>query len=147
MFKLFSMFIGVAFSFQVAAHSLVCANVTVTVSDAPSAAHPFFNLTLQSQLFKKEYLFEIQKDYFRIRCEQTSKKAYVLLINHFCGGTGCRDNYRIIDVESGDILLEQPLHIINNTNKAVEIMGKEIEPFTCGEGNGEVCLHSKIELG
>ena len=147
MFKLFSALMIFSFSCQAAANSLVCANVTARVSDATSSADPFFNLELQSPLFKKHYFFEIQKEYFRIRCEQTPKKIYVLLINHFCGGSGCRDNYRIIDVESGDILLEPTLHIKNNTNEAIEIMGKKIEPFTCGEGNNEICLRSNIELG
>lgn len=56
-------------------------------------------------------------------------------------------NFGIIDAQTGEILLEPNQPFKGNLEKAKEIMGKEIKPFTCSAESDEICLHSKIELG
>jgi hypothetical protein len=41
----------------------------------------------------------------------------------------------------------RPISWKGNAIKANGIMGKEIKPFSCEPNNGEICLHTKLELG
>ena len=84
-----------------------------------------------------------------LRCELTSAGNHVVLINHFCGGSGCTSfgNFGVIDVASGKVLLEPNQRYKGNIESAEEIIGTEIKPFTCDLETLEVCLRSKIELG
>lgn len=129
--------------------ALSCGSTAVTILDAPSAKDPYFKVTLKNELINKAYHFEIQKDYLQLRCDKTESGIEVLFINHFCGGSGCADygNFGIIDVKSGAMLLEPDQPFKGNTQKAKEIMGKEIKNFSCTNEMDEICLHSKIELG
>ncbi|PUA29340.1 MAG: hypothetical protein B0W54_01695 [Cellvibrio sp. 79] len=130
------------------ADSLTCGGSVIEVVDAPSAAAPYFQLMIKSDLINRNYKFEIQKDNLFVRCEETKQGVPILLINHFCGGSGCADfgNFGIIEVETGAILLEPDQPFDGNKEKAEEIMGRYIGEFTCS-ANNEICMHSKIELG
>ena len=131
------------------ADTLSCGGAVVTASDAASAKEPFFNITIKGESTSKTYNFEIQKDFLYIRCEKTTTGKSVLLINHFCGGSGCADfcNFGIIEVNTGSMLLEPNQPFKGNTEKAKTIMGKELKAFTCEKESGEICLHTIIELG
>ncbi|MES2826254.1 MAG: hypothetical protein V4732_21855 [Pseudomonadota bacterium] len=149
MFKYIACFSLVAFSSLATSSSLSCGETNFVIADATSAIDPFFKLTIKNSSLSKSYQFEIQKDYINIRCEKNSKGVFVILVNHFCGGSGCADmgNFGIIDAQTGEMLLEPNQPFKGNLEKAKEIMGKEIKPFACSAESGEVCLHSKIELG
>ena len=129
--------------------SLKCGDTTATVSNAESVNDPFFNLNISNKELSKKYQFEVQKDYFRIRCDRTANGTFVFLILHFCGGSGCTDlyNFGIINAATGAILLEPDQPHKGNAIKANAIMGTQIKPFTCSPDNGEICFFSKIELG
>lgn len=129
--------------------TISCGGKFVSVSDAPSAKEPFFSVTIEGNPTSSTHLFEIQNDSLNLRCEVTSAGNHVVLINHFCGGSGCADfgNFGIIEVGSGKVLLEPNQRYKGNIEKAKEIIGTEIKPFTCELKSVEICLHSRIELG
>jgi hypothetical protein len=131
------------------ADSLLCGGAVVTVSDAESDRKPFFIISIEGKSNNKTLNFEIQKDFLYLRCEKTATGKPVLFINHFCGGSGCTDfgNFGIIEARTGIILLEPNQPFKGNMEKAKQIMGKELKPFTCEKDNSEICLHTKIVLG
>lgn len=131
------------------ANTISCGGPFVTVADAPSAKEPFFTVTIEGYSTSRTHQFEIQKDYLYLRCEVTPTGNHVIFINHFCGGSGCADfgNFGIIEVRTGNVLLEPNQPFKGNTEQAKEIMGTEPKPFTCELKSIEICLHSKIELG
>lgn len=131
------------------AESISCGDSLITVFDAPSAKEPFFSVIIEGKSVSSNHKFEIQKDYLQLRCEITSTGASVVLINNFCGGSGCADvgNYGIIEANTGKVLLEPNEPFKGNTEKAKEVMGKELKSFTCDQDGFEICLRSKIELG
>jgi len=131
------------------AETISCDGAFVTVTDAPSAKEPFFNVTIEGYSASRKFQFEIQKDYLFLRCEVTPTGNHVILINHFCGGSGCADfdNFGIIEVRTGKVLLEPNQPFKGNTEQAKAIMGTEPKPFACELKSIEICLHSKIELG
>lgn len=140
--------LAVAFSSNSFAESLACGGSVIEIVDAPSSEAPYFQLIIKSDAINRNYKFEIQKENFFLRCEETGNGVQVLLINHFCGGSGCADfgNFGIIEVKTGVILLEPDQPFNGNKEKAEEIMGRYIWEFTCS-ANNEICMHSKIELG
>lgn len=131
------------------ADTISCGGKFVTVSDAPSDKEPFFSVTIEGDSASSTHLYEIQNDHLYLRCEVTSSGKHVVLINNFCGGSGCADfgNFGIIEVFSGKVLLEPSQRYKGNIEKAKEIIGTEIKPFTCELKSIEICLYSKIELG
>ncbi len=143
---LFSLSVVSTFS---VADSISCGDTLVTVSDAPSAKEPFFNVKIEGKSISKNHQFEIQKDYLYLRCEITSTGKTVIFINHFCGGSGCADfgNYGVIEADTGKVLLEPNQPFKGNSEEAKEIMVKELKPFNCKQADTEICMHSKIELG
>ena len=143
---LFALFMTPAFCL---ADVLSCGGAVVTASDAASAKVPFFNITIKGESINKTYNLEIQKDFLYLRCEKTTTGKSVLLINHFCGGSGCANfgNFGIIEVSTGSMLLEPNQPFKGNAEKAKTIMGKELNTFTCEKESGEICLHTVIELG
>ena len=139
----------IAVSFPSVAASLLCGEATVSVVEPASVGDPYFRVILKNKVIDKTYSYEIQKDYLHLRCDETSTGVKVLLFNHFCGGSGCADygNFGIIDVKTGAILLESDQSHAGNLQRAMEIMGKDIRKFSCSKESGEVCIHSKVELG
>lgn len=131
------------------ASTLSCGGAFVTVSDAPSADEPFFSVAIEGGPVHSNHQFEIQKDYLYLRCEVTSMGKHVVLINHFCGGSGCVGfgNFGIVEVSSGKVLLEPDQPYKGNLEQAKDIMGVDIKPFLCELTTIEICFHSKIELG
>jgi hypothetical protein len=131
------------------ADSISCGDTLVTASDAPSANEPFFSVKIEGKSTTSNHQFEIQKDYLNLRCEITSTGNSVIFINHFCGGSACADfgNFGIIEASTGKVLLEPNQPFKGNAGQAKEIMGKELNPFTCKQEGTEICLHTKIELG
>lgn len=131
------------------ADSLTCGGSVIDVVDAPSSETPYFQLIIKSDLINRNYKFEIQQENLFLRCDETGNRVQVLLINHFCGGSGCADfgNFGIVEVETGVILLEPDQPFDGNREKAEEIMGKDIGEFGCTADSNEICVHSKIELG
>lgn len=131
------------------ADSLTCGGSVIEVVDAPSSETPYFQLIIKSDLINRNYKFEIQKENLFLRCEEIKNGMQVVLVNHFCGGSGCADfgNFGIIEVETGVILLEPDKPFDGNREKAEEIMDKDIGEFTCSADSNEICVHSKIELG
>ncbi|MEN0035478.1 MAG: hypothetical protein AAGC78_00365 [Cellvibrio sp.] len=131
------------------ADTISCGGKFVIVSDAPSAKEPFFSVAIEGTSTSSTHLFEIQNDFLHLRCEVTSTGRHVILINNFCGGSGCAGfgNFGIIEVSTGKVLLEPNQRYKGNIEQATEIIGTELKPFTCELKSIEICLHSKIELG
>ena len=149
MLKIVLFLFAIVFSAHSFADSLTCGGSVIEVVDAPSSETPYFQLIIKSDLINRNYKFEIQKDHLFVRCEETKKGVQVLLINHFCGGSGCADfgNFGIIEVKSGAIFLEPDQPFNGNKEKAEDIMGRYIMEFTCSADSNEICMRSKIELG
>lgn len=131
------------------AASLLCGDTTVSVVEPASVGDPYFRVILKNKAINKIYSYEIQKNFLHLRCDETRAGVKVLFFNHFCGGSGCADygNFGIIETKTGAILLEPDQPHTGNLQRAKEIMGKDIKKFTCSKESGEICIHSKVELG
>jgi hypothetical protein len=131
------------------ADSIKCGDSDVAVTDSKVSSDPFFTLKMSNGSTNKSFRFSVEKDYINIRCDKKADGTAVVLILHFCGGSGCTDlyNFGIIEAASGNVLLEPDQPWKGNAIKANGIMGKEIKPFSCAPNNGEICLHTKLELG
>lgn len=131
------------------AASLLCGDTSVSVVEPASVGDPYFRVILANKVINKTYSYEIQKDNLHLRCDETRTGVKVLFFNHFCGGSGCADygNFGIIEVKTGAIQLEPDQPHEGNLQRAKEIMGKGIKKFSCSTESGEICIHSKVELG
>jgi len=138
----------IAMSLPSFAAALLCGDTAVSVVEPASVGDPYFRVVLKNKAINKIYSYEIQKDYLHLRCDETRTGVKVLFLNHFCGGSGCADygNFGIVEVKTGSILLEPDQSHDGNLQRAKEIMGKDIKKFSCKE-SGEICIHSKVELG
>lgn len=130
------------------ANSLSCGNTKAIVKDADSASNPFFTISISNGAVNKSYQFSIENDFINVSCDAKFDGSLVFVIRHFCGGSACNENnFGIIDVVSGVLLLEPDDRYKGNVQKANAIMGKEIKPSGWRENNQEIYLRSAIELG
>lgn len=134
-----------------------CGKTDFGVFNSPIKESPFFVLSLSGPGGLRFYPFLVTRDFLEVRCETTAEGSEVFLLNHVCGGSGCRDNYGIIDTETGRFLLEPGDGFRGNDDEAARVLGHPVQPFTCtkkhsdtsqaDEGaNGEYCFHTPLEL-
>jgi hypothetical protein len=131
------------------AENLVCGNSKAEIFNAETSFAPYFKIVVSNSSISKEYKFSAELEYFQLRCDSKSDGTPVFLILHFCGGSGCSDlcNFGIIDASTGALLLKPDQPQKGNNDRAINILGKKIPPFTCKPNSGELCLKAKVELG
>lgn len=137
---------------------LHCGKADVTLLNSSDIRSPFFVLTVRVLNGQVHYRYRMDGEYFEIRCETKSDGKKVVLLNHFCGGSGCADsNYGIVDSESGNQLLEPTAPSRGNADQASRLLGHPVKPFSCEQysstssavpdAEGEYCFRSPLELG
>lgn len=135
-----------------------CGNATTSLFNSSVKGSPFFVLTVQVPTAWKYYAYLMDREYFEMRCETKSDGKKVILLNHFCGGSGCAEsNYGIVDAETGKQLLEPGAGFRGNDDRASRLLGHPVEPFSCKTfsttsagivgAEGEYCFKSSQELG
>lgn len=138
--------------------TLHCGSAEVGVFNSAIKGSPFFVLKVQAPTGWKYYPFLMTRDYFEMRCETRANGRKAILLNHFCGGSGCAEsNYGIVDAETGKQLLEPEEGYRGNYDRASRILGHPVKSFSCkthsstslGEmgAEGEYCFRSPQELG
>ncbi|MBF0558563.1 MAG: hypothetical protein HQL08_07255 [Nitrospirae bacterium] len=136
---------------------LTCGNGRIEVYNSNVVESPFFVVSIFNSKGIFYHSFLADKEFLEVRCEKMNEGKEILLINHFCGGSGCAEsNYIIIDPMTGKVMLEPTDGFSGNANKASSILGKAVKPFSClkhsrsnvkQNANGEYCLMSPLELG
>ena len=138
--------------------NLRCGNVNVSLFNSPVKGSPFFVLTVQVPSGWKYYPYLMDREYLEMRCETKSNGKKIVLLNHFCGGSGCAEsNYGIVDAETGKQLLEPGAGFRGNDDRASRLLGHPVKPFSCKTYSttsagaigveGEYCFRSSQELG
>ena len=134
-----------------------CDNTSITIYNSNVIESPFFVVNIFNSHGSFHYPFLIENEFFQVRCEKSKAGKDFLLINHFCGGSGCREtNYALIELHTGKEVLKPAPHPSGNANKAESILGKKIKQFSCSKyskgssssnDKGEYCFVSPLELG
>lgn len=135
-----------------------CGNATASLFNSSVKGSPFFVLTVQVSTAWMYYPYLMDREYFEMRCETKSNGKKVILLNHFCGGSGCAEsNYGIVDAETGKQLLEPGAGFRGNDDRASRLLGHPVKPFSCkwystsstsiAGAEGEHCFMSRQELG
>ena len=149
MFRVITLFLLSIFAAYASAESIKCGDSEVSITDSVLLSEPFFTLKISNKNLNKSFQFSVEKDYINLRCESKSDGKLVVVILHYCGGSGCNDlgNFGIVELESGNVLLEPDQPFKGNAKKANTIMGKEIKPFSWKPNSGEICIHTQLQLG
>ena len=72
------------------------------------------------------------RDYIGLRCEASSKGELHLVIQAYCGGSGCHDldNFYIVSAETLKLLLVPRTRDDMNRQEAASILGHAVLPMT-----------------
>lgn len=135
--------------------SFVCGGSRVEIFNSDDLANPNFVIQLSRASKRLKVLYSAEKEYLFLRCE-SSHNGPVLLVNHFCGGSGCAEsNFGIIDPRRMKILLVPNKSLHGNNDRAERVIGHAIKPFSCAkpshtsqgrQTNGAYCYSSPLEL-
>lgn len=132
-----------------------CGNIPIVLYNSNVVESPFFVISIggPSPSF---HAFLVTEEFLEVRCEKDKQGKDFLLVNHFCGGSGCSEsNYALVELPNGKEVLKasEPQH--GNEDQAASILGKPLTPFSCKKwskdsttpnDNGEFCLISPLEL-
>ncbi len=131
-----------------------CGKTSITLYNGNTAESPFFVITVWNGKSKKYYPFPVTNEFLDVRCEKDKKGKDYLLVNHFCGGSGCAEsNYALIDLATNKEVLKASEQYNRGNNKAASLLGKTVTPFSCEKrakgsstpnDNGEFCIVSPI---
>jgi hypothetical protein len=133
-----------------------CGGASITIYNSNVIESPFFVVSIFNSFGSFSYSFSVENEFLQVRCEKSKDGKDYLLINNYCGGSGCSEsNYALIDLKTGNKVLEIAPHPGGNADKAEAILGKKIEPFSCSKyckgtctpnEKGEYCFISPLEL-
>ena len=131
--------------------SLACGNSKILVfparvrSDPKQVLQNFLVRIVQSNS-NQTFSFRAENDFLRVRCETGRKGEALLLVNHYCVGTGCSEgNFSIIDLKTFKMLLPADARAKGNQAAAEGIIGKKIKPFNCDDPKDGHCYKANIE--
>ena len=129
---------------------LSCSKATVSVSPARmrGGEHVLqdFQVTITQPNNTKTFRFSAENDFLQVRCETNQNGEAVVLVNHYCGGSGCAEsNFSIIDLATYKILLNVDARWKGNQSAAEAVLGKKIKPFACGKSSNDNCYSAKFE--
>lgn len=129
-----------------------CGKTSITLYNGNIPESPFFVITVWNGKSKEYYTYLATSEFLDVRCDNDEKGKDYLLVNHFCGGSGCSEsNYALIDLDSNKEILKASEPYSGNNVKTASILGKTIKPFSCkmhSKGSskpndkGEFCLVS-----
>lgn len=130
--------------------SLSCGNSRITVSPArvrggQQVLRNFLVNAAQTNSFQT-FKFSAANDFLRVRCETSRNGEPLLLVNHYCGGSGCSENnFSVIDLKTFKVLLPADARMKGNKNIAEGIIGKKIKPFNCDRPQDGLCYRAILE--
>jgi hypothetical protein len=134
-----------------------CGGASITIYNSNVIESPFFVVSISNSIGSFHYSFSVVNEFLDVRYEKSKEGKEYLLINNHCGGSGCSEsNFALIDLKTGNMVLQIALHPGGNADKAEDILGKKIEPFSCSKHHkgtctpnekGEYCFISPLELG
>jgi hypothetical protein len=134
----------------------VCAGTAIEISNSDQVGDPFFRLSLKREKRRLRINYTAEREFLFVRCERRGE-TYVLLVNHFCGGSGCAgENFGIVDLRTLSVLLHPDQSFVGNRDRASAILGHTVKPFSCNapsssshgwQRNGEYCYVSPLNLG
>jgi hypothetical protein len=111
-----------------------CGQAWFSVFNSAVEASPFFVLSVRVPGKHVDFPFWMDREFFFVRCETTSKGTNVILLKHSCGGSGCATyNYGIIDTSTGSFLLGpgDGRREGDNDQEAARLIGHPVRPFSC----------------
>ena len=100
----------------------------------------FFNdptkyiLSIKVSGLEHRYLYDIERDFFMLRCEVSATGKKYILFNWICGGSGCNEaSFGLIDADTGKMRLKPGgrWRRDGNEDKASKMLGHPIQPFSC----------------
>ena len=134
-----------------------CETATISIFNSNIIESPFFVVTVNTKRGVNYYPFLVEQEFFQTRCEKNADGKNYLLINNFCGGSGCSNsNYELIDLTTGKEVLKTRTDLGSNSSEAESILKKHLVPFSCSRytktqtvpnDKGEFCFISALELG
>ena len=82
-----------------------------------------FKITLSNKYDTKEFEFSPENDFLNLNCFYSATSKF-LVINHFCGGSGCAEsNYGVVELPSFRVLLTPGNRWRGNESVALTILG------------------------
>ncbi len=132
-----------------------CANTSIIIYSKNSSESPVFAVRIINSNGSFYYPFSDENEFLQVRCEKSKVGKDFLLINNFCGGSGCAEsNYALIDLDTGKEVLKPAPYPGGNASKAESILGKKIKLFSCEKyfkgssafpnDKGEYCFSSPL---
>jgi hypothetical protein len=109
-----------------------CGKTSITLYSSNIPESPFFVISVWNGKSREYYTYLATSEFLDVRCEKNEKGKDFLLVNHFCGGSGCAtSNYALIDLTGNKEVLKASQPFKGNSDKATYILGKAIAPFSC----------------
>jgi hypothetical protein len=129
---------------------LVCGNAKISVSPAKlrggEQVLQDFLVSVAQPNNTKTFKFSAENDLLQVRCETNRNGEPVLLVNHYCSGSGCSEsNFSIIDLKTYEVLLSANARQKGNHSAAESILGKKLKPFSCGHSQAGSCYAASFE--
>jgi hypothetical protein len=111
-----------------------CGTAQIDVINSDDVKDPNFKVLISKEDQRLEVNYPVQREYLFVRCDQTSQGIPILIVSVACGGSGCvENNFGIIDPKQMKVLLDPNRYEKTNHISAMNIMGKPIQPFSCGD--------------
>jgi hypothetical protein len=125
-----------------------CGKSTVAIGFEKDLLEPkLIDVTVQVKQGKTQTVFRISagRDYVGIRCDTGKNGRRYVVVQAYCGGSGCfdLDNFYVISADSLEILLVPESWNSRNRSNAEAILGHEVAPIekvytvSVGEGGKE----------
>ena len=130
--------------------SLVCGNTKITVSPGRILGGQQilqdFLVNISQPNSTRVFKFSPENDFLQLRCETNRNGDIVILVNHYCGGSGCAEShYSIIDLKTLRVLLNADARWVGNHSMAETVIGKKLNPFSCENSQHALCYNAIFE--
>ena len=113
----------------------VCGPANATVAFVRTGSNPGYieaQVTVSKGSLSTVVRVSGARDYLGLRCEASSKDEPHLVIQAYCGGSGCHDldNFYIVSAETLKLLLAPRTRDDMNRQEAASILGHAVLPMT-----------------
>lgn len=136
----------------------LCGKATVSLFNSPIKTFPFYVLKIKVSRQEYRYLYDIEREFFMLRCEASATGKMYILFNWMCGGSGCNEaGFGLVDADTGKIRLKPKgrWRRDGNADKASKILGHPVQAFSCPvfsrastgmlESTGELCFLPSLD--
>lgn len=142
------MLCGVSSAAQSGEQQMRCGNTVITASPAKVKGGETylrnFKITLRNDSGEKAFEFNPENDFLHLGCFRSASSEF-LLINHFCGGSGCSEsNYGVVDLSSFRALLMPTNRWKGNASAISALLGVSPPKPDCAiKSPTHLCLRSE----